>query len=101
MKFDSPAGDNPIDQLKVVGKPHPRINHLAADGQVQDVTKPFKLGGAKLMYPHDPAAPASETILCGCTMVPWHADWAGAMKNPARKYAQDEAGQPVRELLAR
>ena len=26
MKFDSPAGDNPIDQLKVVGKPHPRID---------------------------------------------------------------------------
>ncbi len=88
-------------QWRASGKPHPRINHLAADGQVQDVTKPFKLGGAELMYPHDPAAPASETILCGCTMVPWHADWAGAMKNPARKYAQDEAGQPVRELLAR
>jgi len=26
MKFDSPAGDNPIDQLKVVGKPHQRID---------------------------------------------------------------------------
>lgn len=94
-------------QWRASGKPHPRINHLAADGQVQDVTKPFKMGEdrfgkpIKLMYPHDPAAPASETILCGCTMVPWHADWAGAMKNPARKYAQDEAGQPVRELLAR
>lgn len=25
MKFDTPAGTNPIDQEKVVGKPHPRI----------------------------------------------------------------------------
>lgn len=22
MKFDKPAGENPIDQLKVVGRPH-------------------------------------------------------------------------------
>ncbi|MDT7950542.1 MAG: aldehyde oxidoreductase molybdenum-binding subunit PaoC [Acetobacteraceae bacterium] len=26
MKFDTPAGTNPIDQLKVVGKPHDRID---------------------------------------------------------------------------
>lgn len=26
MKFDAPAGQNPIDQLKVVGKPHDRID---------------------------------------------------------------------------
>ncbi len=26
MKFDTPAGENPIDQLKVVGKPHDRID---------------------------------------------------------------------------
>ncbi|RRZ92337.1 aldehyde oxidoreductase molybdenum-binding subunit PaoC [Erwinia sp. 198] len=26
MKFDKPAGDNPIDQLKVVGRPHNRID---------------------------------------------------------------------------
>lgn len=25
MKFDTPAGTNPIDQEKVIGKPHPRI----------------------------------------------------------------------------
>ncbi|WP_415751113.1 hypothetical protein, partial [Escherichia coli] len=24
MKFDKPAGENPIDQLKVVGRPHDR-----------------------------------------------------------------------------
>ncbi|CAN5248975.1 xanthine dehydrogenase family protein molybdopterin-binding subunit [soil metagenome] len=26
MKFDTPAGQNPIDQLKVIGKPHDRID---------------------------------------------------------------------------
>jgi xanthine dehydrogenase YagR molybdenum-binding subunit len=26
MKFDTPAGTNPIDQLKVIGKPHDRID---------------------------------------------------------------------------
>ena len=26
MKFDTPAGQNPIDQLKIVGKPHDRID---------------------------------------------------------------------------
>ncbi|MEA9608882.1 aldehyde oxidoreductase molybdenum-binding subunit PaoC [Xanthomonas campestris pv. plantaginis] len=25
MKFDTPAGNNPVDQLKVVGKPHDRV----------------------------------------------------------------------------
>lgn len=25
MKFDAPAGQNPLDRLRVVGKPHPRI----------------------------------------------------------------------------
>lgn len=26
MKFDKPAGENPIDQLKVIGRPHDRID---------------------------------------------------------------------------
>ncbi|MFO6485271.1 hypothetical protein ACLBR5_26325 [Escherichia coli] len=26
MKFDKPAGENPIDPLKVVGRPHDRID---------------------------------------------------------------------------
>jgi len=29
MKFDKPAGQNPIDQMKVVGKPHDRIDGRA------------------------------------------------------------------------
>lgn len=78
-------------QWRASGKPHPRLNHQIANDQIQDVTEPFNLGfdkkGApiKLKHPQDPAAPASETILCGCTMIPWHADWEGFMKNPGRK----------------
>ena len=26
MKFETPAQDNPVDQLKVVGRPHDRID---------------------------------------------------------------------------
>lgn len=26
MKFDKPAGENPIDRLKVVGRPHDRVD---------------------------------------------------------------------------
>ncbi|STG53058.1 putative xanthine dehydrogenase, molybdenum-binding subunit [Escherichia coli] len=29
MKFDKPAGENPIDQLKVVGRPHDRHRRTA------------------------------------------------------------------------
>ncbi len=32
MKFDKPAGENPIDQLKVVGRPHDRIDGLRCTG---------------------------------------------------------------------
>ena len=35
MKFDKPAGENPIDQLKVVGRPHDRI-----DGPLKVVGRP-------------------------------------------------------------
>ncbi|UZK64638.1 aldehyde oxidoreductase molybdenum-binding subunit PaoC [Sphingomonas sp. M1-B02] len=46
MKFDKPAGTNPIDQLKVIGKPHDRI-----DG-------PRKTSGtAPYAYEHHDAVP--------------------------------------------
>jgi hypothetical protein len=52
------------------GKLYPRQTHLAAHGQRVDFDKPFDVGGFKLMYPHDPSAPASEVINCGCTSIP-------------------------------
>ena len=57
------------------GKRHPRIHHAAMNGVRVAFGEPFTLHPpgrppVKLMFPHDPAAPASETINCGCIMVP-------------------------------
>lgn len=69
-------------QWRRSGKLHSRANHDAADGQVVDAGKPFVLqtpdGPIELMYPHDPAAPASETINCGCMALPFRASWTVA-----------------------
>lgn len=43
----------------------PRLDHIAADGQIRDVDKPFNVGGEDLMYPRDPAGSAANTINCG------------------------------------
>jgi hypothetical protein len=57
-------------QWRRSGKVHSRWNHDAIDGQLQDVDQPFKVptidGTIEMMYPHDPTAPASEVINCGC-----------------------------------
>lgn len=53
----------------------PRISHLAAHGQVQDVDKPFAVGGEKLMYPRDPAGSAKNTVNCSCYTIPWKDEW--------------------------
>jgi len=58
------------------GKLHPRLNHNIAHGQTVPVNEPFLIPASKggnairMMYPHDPAAPASETINCGCASIP-------------------------------
>jgi hypothetical protein len=62
-------------------KTYPRLSHALTDGQRRPHDKPFILGmsqvatpeptgGLRMMYPHDPTAPASETINCGCIAVP-------------------------------
>lgn len=49
-----------------------RPSHLAADGQVVETGKPFKVGGYKMLYPHDGSlgAPVSEIAECRCTTAP-------------------------------
>lgn len=53
-------------------KPDGRPSHQAAENRYMNnpipIGEPFKVGGADLMYPHDPAGPAKETINCGCKM---------------------------------
>jgi hypothetical protein len=73
-------------QWRSSGKAHPRATHLAADGQLRDVDKPFNIGTVEMRYPHDRKAPVAEIINCGCTMLPWHADWGTAMQNAGRKH---------------
>lgn len=62
-----------------------RPDHARADGQRQQVDKPFIVGGYQLQFPHDPKAPASETVNCRCILVMWHPvfDEQGATPNAA------------------
>jgi len=48
---------------------HARLNHQGGDGQIRELGEQFDLGSAKLFYPGDPAAPASEVIGCKCVRI--------------------------------
>jgi len=56
----------------------PRFAHMAADGQIRDVDKPFMVNGVALMHPRDPAGPAKETINCRCYSAPYMEGWDAA-----------------------
>ena len=58
---------------------HPKVartSHLEADGQMQKVDEPYKIGLSDLMFPRDPAGDLEETMNCGCDSWPWHPAWA-------------------------
>lgn len=52
-----------------------RATHSAVNGQIRDVNEPFDVGGERMMHPHDSSASAENVINCGCTSVPYKADW--------------------------
>lgn len=62
-------------QWRRSGKVHSRIAHDLADGQIVGVDESFTVNGVKLRYPRDPAAPAAETVNCGCNSLPLMKTW--------------------------
>lgn len=92
-------------QWRRSGKLHPRLHHYLADGQVREIGEPFVLkpfgkAPVRLMFPHDPAAPASEVINCGCVSLPWKADWKVAQPGRAPE-SPELAGESLQAILAR
>lgn len=83
-------------QWRRSGKIHSRAHHDAADGQVQPHDKPFVLygpnGRVELMFPRDPAAPAAETINCGCESLPFMESWDVAAPG-ARPFTPEESAR--------
>jgi hypothetical protein len=75
------------------GKIHSRWNHDAIDGQIQPVDQPFKVptndGVIEMMYPHDPTAPASEVINCGCIALQALEGWDSAIPG-AKPFTAEE-----------
>lgn len=72
-------------QWRRSGKVRARSHHDQADGQVVANDERFTLrpeggGEVKLRFPRDPAAPAGETINCGCEALPYMESWQ--VKNP-------------------
>jgi hypothetical protein len=102
-------------QWRRSGKIHSRRKHDLTDGQVRPVDQPFILGtghvsdpaasgGIRIMHPHDPAAPPSETINCGCISLPYMESWkdAGLLTDPGKRpfSAEEIRLNPVKQELA-
>lgn len=60
------SGTEMVKVWRRSGKVHSRLAHDLADGQRVPLDQPFKVAGIAMMHPHDPKAPASQTINCGC-----------------------------------
>jgi len=52
------------------GHPNDEFDHMAADGEVVDITAPFMSTGGPLMYPGDPDGDPANTINCRCSILP-------------------------------
>lgn len=76
-------------QWRRSGKIHSRLHHDSIDGQIQPMDEPFVLGnGVRIMYPRDPAAPAAETINCGCESLDYMENWD--VTNPGKMPFTDQ-----------
>lgn len=92
-------------QWRRSGKAHARFHHDAADGQIKARDEPFVLHGPNgrvtLRFPRDPAAPAGETINCGCESLPYMDSWN--VTHPGRQpfTSEEIARNPLRRDLNR
>lgn len=57
-----------VKQWRTRGDSRVRDAHHDADGQVQLLDDPFRVGGTDMMQPGDPDAPASLTVNCRCQL---------------------------------
>lgn len=71
------------------GKVFSRLAHDLADGMCIPVDQPFVINGHNIRHPHDPAAPLSEIINCGCICLYRPDGIAGTLPNK-RPFTADE-----------
>lgn len=69
MYYEPPTGRGWVKEWKAELLSTTRPSHRRADGQVRRLTDTFTVGGANLMYPLDPSAPADEVVNCLCDMI--------------------------------
>ena len=51
-----------------------RRSHASINGTRLPIGEPFQMSsGAQMMYPHDPSAPARETVQCRCVLLEYYA----------------------------
>jgi hypothetical protein len=72
----------------------PRIAHIFASGQVQDVGDPFLVDGEELMYPRDPNGEPENTINCHCMLAPY-VDQSLLEATPSHKKILSDLGLEV------
>ncbi|MFF4147299.1 phage minor head protein [Streptomyces sp. NPDC001698] len=66
---DAAGPDKPlVKQWISRGDSRVRRDHKAANGQIRLIDEPFTVGGVHMDAPHDPAAPASQTVRCRCRL---------------------------------
>jgi hypothetical protein len=57
--------------VHIMASRKPRLGHIHASGQVQEVGDPFEVDGEELMHPRDPNGSPENTINCHCLLAPY------------------------------
>ena len=98
------ADSNGVEMDKIwrrSGKIHSRLAHDLADGKRIKLSESFTINGHKLRYPHDPKAPASETVNCGCIVLYRPRGLSGTLPDKRPFTEQELALNPYKEQIAR